>query len=131
MKTTFRIILIFSGAIASFYIVALLVYLLIHDMNHSVPVSVLISLIITLLILIFLWKKTENGLVPKNLGPWMLIGGCAIGFIAFIFGFFGPMIFSPTSNQGPLLGILVTGPFGFLIGVIAGMLFWRFKVKNK
>ncbi len=106
-------------------------YLLIHGMNHSVPVSVSISLIITSIISIFLWKKTENVLVSKNLGLWMLMGGFTIGFVAFIFGFFGPMIFSPTSNQGPLLGILFTGPLGFLIGLIAGMLFWRFKVKNK
>lgn len=111
--------------------VSLIVYLLIRGMNHSGLASVSISLIITSIILIFLWKKTENVLVPKNLGAWMLMGGFTIGVITFIFGYFGPMIYFPKSNDGPLLGILVTGPFGFLIGLIAGMLFWRFKVKNK
>lgn len=44
--------------------------------------------------------------------PALLLGG--IGFAA---GFFGPMIFAPGANQGPLLGIFITGPLGFLAGL--------------
>jgi len=48
-------------------------------------------------------------------GPaWFLILG-AVGFCA---GFFGPLTFVPEANQGPLVGILLTGPGGFLLGVI-------------
>lgn len=38
------------------------------------------------------------------------------GAVGFCLRFFGPMILAPQSNQGPLLGILVTGPFGFMAG---------------
>jgi hypothetical protein len=42
--------------------------------------------------------------------------GAVPGLIGFILGFFGPMIFSPGSNQGPMLGIFVTGPLAFFLG---------------
>lgn len=53
--------------------------------------------------------------------PRILLCSVAAGTIGFAGGFFGPMIFSPGSNQGPLLGILVTGPLGFLIGPAIGV----------
>ncbi|MBL9178020.1 MAG: hypothetical protein JNM65_08150 [Verrucomicrobiaceae bacterium] len=33
--------------------------------------------------------------------------GCLLGLIGFAGGFFGPMIFAPQSNQGPMLGIFL------------------------
>src|SRR4051794_39779269 len=50
-----------------------------------------------------------------------LTGGMIIGSICFIAGFIGPIIFMPHSNQGPLLGIFVTGPFGFVAGTLIGL----------
>jgi hypothetical protein len=44
----------------------------------------------------------------------------AIGRISFAAGFFGPIIFMPNSNQGPLLGIFITGPLGFAAGALLG-----------
>jgi hypothetical protein len=38
-------------------------------------------------------------------------------------GFFGPMIFSPQANQGPLLGLFITGPLGFVAGGVAGLIY--------
>jgi hypothetical protein len=54
-----------------------------------------------------------------------ILRGAAIGAwigapIGFILGFFGPMIFMPGANQGPLIGIFFTGPLGFILGAIAG-----------
>jgi hypothetical protein len=43
-----------------------------------------------------------------------------IGVLSFLSGFVGPMILDPTSPQGPLLGILVTGPLGALAGAVLG-----------
>lgn len=51
-----------------------------------------------------------------------LIGGGALGTIGFAGGFFGPLIFNPSANQGPLLGIFITGPLGFVIGSVVGFL---------
>ena len=44
------------------------------------------------------------------------------GGVCFALGFFGPMILSPSSNQGPLLGILITGPLGTVFGFIVGVI---------
>lgn len=53
----------------------------------------------------------------KNLGLlWIVIVG-GFGFAA---GFFGPMIFAPGANQGPLMGIFITGP----LGAIGGGILW-------
>ena len=40
----------------------------------------------------------------------IFVGAALIGGIALIAGFVGPVVFMPQSNQGPLLGIFVTGP---------------------
>ena len=49
------------------------------------------------------------------------LGGSLIGGIAFLGGFIGPMILMPQANQAPLLGILLTGPIGWLLGTIFGV----------
>lgn len=50
---------------------------------------------------------------------------CVIGLIAFLAGFIGPMVFTPGANQGPMLGIFLTGPLGFIAGLFVG--WWREK----
>lgn len=49
------------------------------------------------------------------------LGGLVIGGIAFLGGFIGPIILMPEANQGPFLGILLTGPLGWLLGTIFGV----------
>ena len=44
-----------------------------------------------------------------------------LGIPAFLTGFVGPLILVPEANQGPLLGILLTGPVGVFLGVIVGV----------
>jgi hypothetical protein len=51
-----------------------------------------------------------------------LMGCIVIGGIAFIAGYIGPIIFTPSANQGPLLGIFITGPLGSLVGTLVGVL---------
>lgn len=46
----------------------------------------------------------------------------SIGVITFLIGYVGPIIFWPEANLGPLLGIFITGPLGFLLGGVIG--FW-------
>jgi len=43
---------------------------------------------------------------------WPIILG-AVGFAA---GFFGPMLFVPDANQGPMVGIFLSGPAGAALG---------------
>lgn len=47
--------------------------------------------------------------------PLWVLGLGGAGFAA---GFFGPMIFAPDANQGPLVGILLSGPGGAALGLI-------------
>jgi hypothetical protein len=55
------------------------------------------------------------------------LGAIVLGGLGFVIGFAGPLIFTPEANQGPLLGIFITGPAGavagFLVGVVYGL--WR------
>jgi len=46
-----------------------------------------------------------------------------VGGVAFAAGFFGPILLAPGANQGPLLGIFITGPLGFVVGLAWGV--WR------
>jgi uncharacterized membrane protein len=62
-----------------------------------------------------------------SLIEFSLLGGVIFGFIGFSIGFFGPIIvdkiLSTNSPQGPLIGIFITGPLGFVAGVIAGLVY--------
>jgi len=53
--------------------------------------------------------------------------GVVLGIIGFLGGFLGPMILTPDANQGPMLGIFITGPLGFLTGAAIGtaLVMWR------
>ena len=51
---------------------------------------------------------------------FVLLGGIILGGIGFVGGFIGPIIFRPEANQGPLLGIFITGPLGFILGAVLG-----------
>lgn len=43
-----------------------------------------------------------------------------VAWISFLMGFVGPMIVAPGANQGPLLGVLYTGPIGLVVGFVWG-----------
>jgi len=60
----------------------------------------------------------------------LLIGSLGFWVVGFTVGFVGPIIFMPSSNQGPLIGIFITGPLGFIIGGITGIVYW-FYLKNR
>jgi hypothetical protein len=45
---------------------------------------------------------------------WILILG-GTGFVA---GFLGPILLNPEANQGPLVGILISGPGGVFLGLV-------------
>jgi len=51
------------------------------------------------------------------MGKW----GAIIGIAGFLAGFLGPLILTPEANQGPLLGIFITGPLGFVAGALFGL----------
>jgi hypothetical protein len=58
---------------------------------------------------------------PGVLGITMAWAGI-VGAVGFCGGFFGPMVLAPEANQGPLLGLFITGPLGFVAGAIGGLI---------
>lgn len=70
----------------------------------------------------YAWTRTASvdSSLARSVGYWALV----IGAIGFAGGFFGPLIFTPEANQGPLLGILITGPLGVVAGAIGGLIYW-------
>ena len=73
----------------------------------------------------FVWSKL--GSASQGLISSISIGAVILGAVGFSAGFFGPIIFTPQANQGPLLGIFITGPLGFLLGGISGFLYWAIR----
>jgi hypothetical protein len=70
------------------------------------------------------------GKLPQEAAAAMGTGaliGSAVGFIG---GFIGPMLFSPDSNQGPLVGLFITGPLGVPLGGIVGLFVWYRSTKS-
>ena len=65
------------------------------------------------------WKATDGE--AKGVLATSLTWAGAVGAVGFSGGFFGPMIVTPDANQGPLLGLLITGPLGCVVGAIAGL----------
>ncbi len=63
-------------------------------------------------------RSANRGILGTALN-WAAITGAA----GFCVGFFGPMIFAPGANQGPMLGLFITGPLGFLAGGICGLVY--------
>ena len=57
----------------------------------------------------------------------MLRWAVILGVIGFVGGYVGPILITPEANQGPLLGIFITGPLGFILGLIVGLVLsiWR------
>jgi hypothetical protein len=67
----------------------------------------------------------------NNLLVSIMVGGLLLGSLGFFLGFVGFLIFSPPNNLGPLLGIFITGPFGFFFGLLAGGVYWWYKKEKQ
>ena len=64
------------------------------------------------------------GHAQPGLFTCMTLGALQLGAAGFALGFFGPLLLMPEANQGPLLGLFISGPLGVLCGLLAGALRW-------
>jgi hypothetical protein len=71
----------------------------------------------------FVWRRTSS--LRPSLDVFAAGGALVVGGIGLVGGFVGPLIFSPGANQGPLLGIIVTGPLGAFLGAAGGVIYWK------
>lgn len=77
----------------------------------------------------YVWKKSAS--TDTGLAQSVIYGAFMVGGISFCAGFFGPMIFAPGANQGPMLGLFITGPLGFIAGGVGGFVYWLVKRKQR
>jgi hypothetical protein len=77
-----------------------------------------LALTVAVLVARSVWRAEDR--LPTALLGAIGIGAAVFGSIGFIAGFFGPMVFAPEANQGPMLGLFITGPLGALLGAVAG-----------
>jgi hypothetical protein len=114
-----RKILVFAVFIGT-YILSWLIFLFIPTGNFGWITSI-VSMLIAVGVARTFWLKADR--IPKTLIGATAYGALILGSIGFAAGFFGPMIFAPDANQGPLLGIFYTGPIGFMLGAICGLFY--------
>lgn len=77
---------------------------------------VIVLLILAALALMFGMSGPAARIARRIFGPALILGG-----IGFVVGFVGPIILTPDANQGPMLGIFITGPLGFVVGLGIGV----------
>ena len=126
-----RVVLTFVVFLSTFYFVffpfsaALL--------NGHQWIAPVVSLICAVAAGWFVWKRTRSALgtssaksrassEPMSSISCALYGSIVMGAVGFSAGFFGPLLLSPGANQGPLLGIFITGPAGVLFGALGGII---------
>jgi hypothetical protein len=122
MNTTLRIILLVIVAVSSYYFTFWVPFSLIEigDLNW---IRDIVSIIVAIGVSWFVWSATITK-SSKGFLSSVLLGAAIVGGIGFLGGFFGPIIFTPHSNQGPLLGLFITGPLGFVVGAAGGFVYW-------
>ena len=122
MLTIARFGLSFFVGVATFYFVFWVPFSLVSFLPGHLLLAMIGSLAAAIWTARYTWRRTENF---NNSGVLALTfsGALVVGTIGFLGGFFGPMIFAPGANQGPLLGLFITGPLGFLLGGAGGLVY--------
>lgn len=96
---------------------------------------VAVALIAALPLLFFgsIWFSVRNGPLRNRFWRGERWYGFAafVALIFFLAGFVGPIILAPGANQGPLLGLLITGPLGVVIGIVWGLLRVRARERHQ
>lgn len=124
MKLAFRVLLAIFTLGATYFFVYWVPLSFIRGSLEWPIITNLIALAAGMAVGYFVWKST--GKLSDNLSRYVFLGGILTGTLLFLAGFFGPMIFTPANNQGPILGFIL-GPIGFVMGLLLGGLYWRFR----
>jgi len=132
MQKIKQVLFSFLTFVASFYFLFWVlgaIFSIPFDIDSSPWISILPDIVSFLLagyLAFKVWNKTGTK-TKSNIGTYILYGAMGLGVSGFLIGFFGPLIFMPGANQGPLLGIFITGPGGVVLGAIGGAILWEVK----
>jgi preprotein translocase subunit Sss1 len=122
LSTPLRVILTVLAALAGLSLMSFAL-LIAFPSEVSLPVQIL-QLVLRLLAAYWaarlVWRRPTSQSYSAGMARSIALGALLIGGVGFFAGFFGPLIFTPGANQGPLLGIFITGPLGLILGAIGG-----------
>jgi len=121
MRTVFRLLALLVVFPATYYFVYWVPFSFFPFLHQS-SVRVFASFLCGIGVAYYTWQRT--GSTPEGLISSILSFAIILGAIGFCTGFFGPIVFAPGANQGPLLGIFITGPLGFILGGVCGLVHW-------
>jgi hypothetical protein len=122
MQNVVRGFVAFLTAVAATYFVYWTFGALLYSFGAPHLFALVTSLAAAIAAARYVWIRsasTSGGFVRST-----MMGALVTGAVGFSAGFFGPMIFVPGANQGPLLGIFITGPLGLMLGGAGGAIHW-------
>jgi hypothetical protein len=122
MRLFVRVALTFVSGVAALYFVYWVGGALLLSLALPPWVASVVAVAVAVLVVRYVWRHTES--LEAGLASSVAVGALVLGGIGFTAGFFGPMFLAPEANQGPLLGIFITGPLGFVLGAVAGAVRW-------
>jgi len=129
MKPLFRLLITVVSGVSALYFVFWVGGAILQAWNLPLWLSTVMSLAAASAVGRYVWTRTatfEHGLISS-----IVLGAFGTGGVGFAGGFFGPIIFMPGANQGPLLGIFITGPLGFILGAIGGSVYWLLQGRRR
>jgi len=122
MRSLFRTLVTVVSGVSSLYFVFWVGGALLLFVHAPVWLSSVMTIVAAAAVSRYVWRHTAS--LQPGLVNSVVLGALASGGIGFAGGFFGPILLMPEANQGPLLGIFITGPLGFVLGVIGGAVYW-------
>ncbi|MCU0621604.1 MAG: hypothetical protein MUC69_08885 [Gemmatimonadales bacterium] len=122
--TPARLALVFVAsavsAVAAFYFTFWMTALLLPGSGLQATLRVGLALAVAALAAVVVAQPAEHA----GLGRSAAQGALLLGSLGFALGFFGPMLLAPDANQGPMLGLFLTGPGGAVLGALLGAARW-------
>lgn len=119
MSQTLRLALAVLAFFGAFFVVWMLLFVALT--GDQAWIGSLVALAAAVHVARQVWNGTAEG--TTSVAVMAGLGAVIVGGLGFVLGFFGPMIFAPGANQGPMLGLFITGPAGVVIGAIAGAIY--------
>lgn len=118
MNLLIRVALVFMVFFGTYVLSWIMFLVLPFDLG---VVGNILALVIAVMVARSVWRRGDA--VPDTVLGAVGYGAAIVGSMGFAAGFFGPMIFAPGANQGPMLGIFITGPAGALLGAVGGFFY--------
>lgn len=118
------VVALFSGVTTLCFVFWVTSPLILLHLHFPFWVGSLGSLLVAAVVAWYVWAFTASS--RASLASSVLLGAVVIGGVGFSAGFFGPLLFMPSgrANVGPVLGILITGPLGYILGAAVGAAHW-------